>query len=1763
MAQMSAEAKAERVRLAKQYREENEALTERVLRRLTGSEQAFLCGAYNSPKYEATVNAMAAALREPGITPSSYMRAHMPFLAESVFTPEVYATVERLVDGVRDYPYSLSYTRRSFRSVSYAPYAERIASVIRAMFQYTLRGNDPASLVLCELSPEAKAYFAECTWQTGYCAYQVTDALDRHDPAMEAAVRRILTEANSSSLMTHDLIRGILSSHRAEFHALLGELLLAARLQEGLRQSICECADSGTKEAFLCLLRVIEENNLIRYSSVKRAVGCWLGLLSDEVRDLERVSDKSLALMRRYLSEPAAREEALSGEDAMEIYVALWSMAFDSVEAATDRITAMVEAGTHHQLLVAGYFINMIEEPRLSSCLALRVLDTYRDADDLWAVWMSALLPNRGYRLYMMNRRGQPLDLYVYFESRDEAMRLAALMEEKLVAFKGKIKTFSPCIFPWYEAKLARSTLAEIFCFLAATLSDRDLGDRACTLIQDCSADMRGSLFEALLKDPRTAIQRRAIIEGLCDRETNTRAYAAKKIAKMDLTAEEYRLLEPYLRFKAADIRTAVTALLVRQADTALAATLDRLLSDSREEVRLGALDMLNTLRGDPARSPLAEAFLPRLRARAAMADVSSKESILLGELIPAEVEENAEAMDVLCTPADCYDPDTPVEGAGDFVKQAVSAFVRYFPSSELPALLGGKADPAKVTAFLRALGGKLFSKDACAEAVEAGNVLLSLATCVEAHRMTPVRSRFGSEELLGEITHGFYYNRQEPTPGGEWLPGQAIWDAWAKETGLTNAQLLHAYILLMGSSDDTPLQTAIAPMLCKLYGPGFAGGISLPYPHIIRQVLEYFFDRFPADDRELLGAAVGLWFLRCVPDEEVMLHSPHKTYRQAKHDEMAHLLAHEQLYCLFGGLACRDAGRLPYTFPIAVAVAERCIKAYQNLPHDKDEQRGYIVYGRREYTRYLRGGGHDIHVLKELVGIGIYIRALFAGIITEAQFFEFALRRDVLPSALNLLSILATSEGGQVHTTTATTRRAWMLSQYRRTIQCFIGHSGDLTDKDEALLALGKHLAARLLPVVLDAEYKRGDSPAAYSFAIGCITCVQGVTDFARILESLGTSTINRGSTWSVSMGGETVPSRDNNLCNLLASSVPAAGETAEDLKNALQGKKITEKRLIEAALYAPDWIPLVGEYLGEPAFESVCYYFIAHMNEKFDDKRRALIARYTPLGEEELSLGAFDRAWFESAYAAIGEKKFDLVYAAAKYITEGAKHARARKYADACLGRMTVEETEATIADKRNKDLLMAYALIPSEGEDDMCRRYLFITKFRKESRKFGSQRAASEAKAAEMALTNLAQTAGYSDPMRLTLSMETKLIDDSRDLLRPVTVEDVTLTLTVGEDGKADISVEKGGKALKSLPAKLKKNETVLALTEFKKTLTEQYRRTRLMLEEAMETSVAFTWQELVSLLNHPVVRPMLEKLVLATDTLCGLPTPEGLTDAGGVVHPLDPTASVVIAHPHTLHVRGVWRLWQTRLFDRRLVQPFRQVFRELYIKTADERGELHSLRYAGHQLQPAKTVATLKGRRWVADVEEGLQKVYYRENIVAHIYALADWFSPADIEAPTLEWVSFTNRRTGEALKIDAIPDILFSEVMRDVDLAVSVAHVGGVDPEASHATVELRGAILACILPLFGLSHVRIENKRAVIEGKLATYTVHLGSGTVHQLGGAMIPVLPVHSQHRGRVFLPFADDDPKTAEIVSKILLFADDKHIQDPSILACIVRED
>ena len=515
-------------------------------------------------------------------------------------------------------------------------------------------------------------------------------------------------------------------------------------------------------------------------------------------------------------------------------------------------------------------------------------------------------------------------------------------------------------------------------------------------------------------------------------------------------------------------------------------------------------------------------------------------------------------------------------------------------------------------------------------------------------------------------------------------------------------------------------------------------------------------------------------------------------------------------------------------------------------------------------------------------------------------------------------------------------------------------------------------------------------------------------------------------------------------------------------------------------------------------------------------------------------------------------------MLYDSAKYISDGAKHSRARMFADAVNDKLNLKETEKKIEDKRNKDLVASYSLIPllKDKKKDALHRYQFLQKFLKESKKFGAQRRASEAKAVNISLENLSRNMGYSDVTRLIWNMETALINEMKEYFVPKKLDDVDVYIKIDELGQSEIIYEKAGKELKSLPTKLKKDKYIEDIKEVHKNLKEQYRRSRKMLEEAMEDGTEFYGYEIENLMTNPVIAPILKSLVFKMDKNLGYYEDKKLKSTKKKSVAVKDDSLLKIVHCFDLFESGDWASYQKDIFDRELKQPFKQVFRELYVKTVDEKGRDKSLRYAGHQVQPTKTVALLKTRRWIIDGQEGLEKVYYKENIIAKIYALADWFSPADIEAPTLEEVQFFDRKTFKPILIDNVPDLVFTEVMRDIDLVVSVAHIGDVDPEASHSTIEMRKAIVEFNCKLFKLKNVKFSENHVLIKGERAEYSIHLGSGLVHQKAGSAINVLPVHSQHRGRVFLPFIDDDPKTAEIMAKVILFAQDEKIKDVFIL-------
>lgn len=696
----------------------------------------------------------------------------------------------------------------------------------------------------------------------------------------------------------------------------------------------------------------------------------------------------------------------------------------------------------------------------------------------------------------------------------------------------------------------------------------------------------------------------------------------------------------------------------------------------------------------------------------------------------------------------------------------------------------------------------------------------------------------------------------------------------------------------------------------------------------------------------------------------------------------------------------------------------------------------------------------------------------------------------------------------------------------------------------------------------ILEVELTRGDLPTAASKAALALGYSGGAEVLLRLIQALGKGKLVRGYIYS-NQGRSAI------FSHLIRATHPGPEDTPERFAELARAAGVPEQRLIDAACYAPQWARHVERAVDWPQFAEAVWWIHAHTRdeqwsvaEEIREAWAAQVAELTPLTQERLMEGAVDVGWFRRIYSAFGPERWSRLDEAAKYCSSAGGHKRAQLFADAMLGRLQREDLVTGIREKRSQDSLRALGLLPlpdgPEREAEVLARYQVIQEFLRGSKQFGAQKQTSEKLAAGIAMENLARTAGYADPVRLEWAMEAREIQDLAQGPVTVTAGDVTLTLSINDWGEPDLALAKAGKPLKSVPAAVKKDPTITALQERKREVQRQAARMRLSLEAAMCRGDELEAAEIASLMGHPVLAPMLRNLVLAAEGTVGYPVDEGraLEDHSGRTRPVP--ARVRVAHPHDLFHTGEWHLWQSDCFRRERIQPFKQVFRELYVRTeAETSDQVRSQRYAGHQVNPTQARALLGKRGWVSNPEEGdVRRTFFHENITAWVEFDYGYTTPAEVEGLTLDHVAFSRRGEWEPLPLEQVPPRVFSEVMRDVDLVVSVAHQGGVDPEATASTVEMRAALLRETCGLLKLANVRLQDSHALVDGQLGTYSIHLGSAVVHRQPGGHLCIVPVHSQHRGRIFLPFADPDPRTAEVVSKVLLLARDHEIQDPTIL-------
>ncbi|MFN0178024.1 MAG: DUF5724 domain-containing protein [Gemmatimonadales bacterium] len=990
-------------------------------------------------------------------------------------------------------------------------------------------------------------------------------------------------------------------------------------------------------------------------------------------------------------------------------------------------------------------------------------------------------------------------------------------------------------------------------------------------------------------------------------------------------------------------------------------------------------------------------------------------------------------------------------------------------------------------------------------ETTAAIGALRSLAELVLQHQQTEVKGADGQAQVLIESrTMGWWGGTRDDLKARlDSFPLQSVWSTWLRERQSAlrdddGCELLRA---LMANREAAPWNAAPVEKLIGS-GPYRAGA------HFLRNLLEWCVASEPPNG--------GLDYLLDGLEAEIAGFSEDDLAAMAKAQAAGRARA-----TYYGEKAPAYKARLEW----AEAWLRRVRWWRTLMPESVRPNHSSRLYG---LLRAFEGRTGGFDALR--VDLEDFARAYRAGSVGEADFVDLLAGRYSLAGYTPLLRQVST----------------------RKPPPSLTGHP-ELMD-----------VVGRCRSRIVAVETERGDRQTAGSGLTMALRWTGGLETLTRAVGALGKGHFTRNFGWQADGA-----SRQEALSHLVLRSIPAEADTPQAFAAWARTARVGEGRLIELAVYAPQWARHVNEVLGWPGLESAVWWIEAHTKddrswrvEELKAVWAAEVSERTPLSPGDLTEGAVDVAWFSAAYGSLGAERWKKLDAAAKYAASSGGHTRAQLFARAMAGVIDKAELLGRIDASRHQDSVRALGLIPlAPGADrmpDLLARYQRLEEYRRQSRQFGSQRQQSEKRAVSIGLANLARTAGFRDPQRLQWAMERAAVADLAHGPLVVVRGEVGLSLRIDEDGEPIVETTKAGRPIKAVPAALKKDAEVVELQSRFQDLKRQRSRVRVALEEAMCRGDRFDPEEFPTLLEHPILAPGLSRLVFIGEGIAGYLAEGGraLRDHQGRLEPIGTNEAVRIAHPHDLLIRGDWPAWQADCYRLERVQPFKQVFRELYPIADGERAADKTRRYAGHQVNPRQALALLGGRGWVAHPDEGLARTFHEEGLAARLWFQEAFYSPADIEGLTLEEITFTKKGEWTTVGLAEVPPRLFSEAMRDVDLVVSVAHQGGVDPEASASTMEIRAALVRETCQLLGLTNVRLGDHHVFVQGTLAEYSVHLGSAGVFMLPGTALPIVAVHSQHRGRLFLPFADDDPRSAELLSKTLMLARDQEIKDPNIL-------
>ena len=455
-----------------------------------------------------------------------------------------------------------------------------------------------------------------------------------------------------------------------------------------------------------------------------------------------------------------------------------------------------------------------------------------------------------------------------------------------------------------------------------------------------------------------------------------------------------------------------------------------------------------------------------------------------------------------------------------------------------------------------------------------------------------------------------------------------------------------------------------------------------------------------------------------------------------------------------------------------------------------------------------------------------------------------------------------------------------------------------------------------------------------------------------------------------------------------------------------------------------------------------------------------------------------------------------------------------------------------------------------------------------------------------------------------------------------------DEITFELRVNGSEVEQVWTRKDAKRLKSVPKAIREKypedlkDISQAVKDIRKMLPAQRDRIDNMFLSQKKWAYG-NWRE--RYLDHPLVGTIARRLIWKFskgDQAASAIWFEGRMAGrdGQSIDWLDDSTTVELWHP--IHVESnivlEWRQW---LMEHEIRQPFKQAYREVYLLTDAERNtHVYSNRYAAHILRQHQFSSLCAAKGWknslrlmVDDVFPPASKDLHQWNLRAEYWVegIGDQYGTDTNETGTYLYLTTdqvrfyridanknyahaggggyaTHRwrggREAEPLQLEEIPPLVFSEIMRDVDMFVGVASIGN-DPtwidgggevryqDYWHGysfgdlseSAKTRKQILEALIPRLKIAdRCELSNKFLVVRGDIRTYKIHLGSGNILMEPNdqylCIVPSRRKGEMGKDKLFVPF-EGDQTLAIILSKAFLLADDKKITDSTITRQIKR--